>query len=82
LLKDIKAGRLPEKYHVVLDEAYPCTEQRCHCGRGGICLQKKMLLINICCSIGKLLSEHLGYWCNNGEFFGDHCECQCIVEEE
>jgi hypothetical protein len=25
--KDIKAGVLPEKYHVVLDKAYPCTEQ-------------------------------------------------------
>jgi hypothetical protein len=27
LSKDIKAGRLPSKYHVVMDEAYPCTEQ-------------------------------------------------------
>ncbi len=27
LSKDIKAGLLPEEYHVVLDEAYPCTEQ-------------------------------------------------------
>ena len=27
LSKDIKAGRLPKQYHVVLDEAYPCTEQ-------------------------------------------------------
>jgi hypothetical protein len=27
LLKDIKAGHLPSKYHVVLDEAYPCTKQ-------------------------------------------------------
>jgi hypothetical protein len=27
LLNDIKAGLLPSKYHVVMDEAYPCTEQ-------------------------------------------------------
>jgi len=27
LSKDIKAGLLDSKYHVVLDEAYPCTEQ-------------------------------------------------------
>jgi DDE superfamily endonuclease len=27
LSKDIKAGKLPKDYHVVLDEAYPCTEQ-------------------------------------------------------
>ena len=27
LSKDIKAGLLPEQYHVVLDEAYPCTVQ-------------------------------------------------------
>ena len=27
LSKDIKAGALDKKYHVVLDEAYPCTEQ-------------------------------------------------------
>jgi hypothetical protein len=27
LWKDIKAGHLSSKYHVVLDEAYPCTEQ-------------------------------------------------------
>jgi hypothetical protein len=27
LFKDIKAGRLPPQYHVVLDEAFPCTEQ-------------------------------------------------------
>jgi DDE superfamily endonuclease len=27
LSKDIKSGLLPDKYHVVLDEAYPCTEQ-------------------------------------------------------
>ncbi len=25
--KDIKARMLPKQYHVVLDEAYPCTEQ-------------------------------------------------------
>jgi len=27
LSKDIKAAKLPSKYHVILDEAYPCTEQ-------------------------------------------------------
>ena len=27
LSKDIKSGKLPKQYHVVLDEAYPCTEQ-------------------------------------------------------
>jgi hypothetical protein len=27
LSKDIKAGLLPDKYHVVLDEADPCTKQ-------------------------------------------------------
>ena len=27
LSKDIKASMLPKQYHVVLDEAYPCTEQ-------------------------------------------------------
>jgi len=27
LSKDIKNGLLPNMYHVVLDEAYPCTEQ-------------------------------------------------------
>ena len=27
LSKDIKAGRLPPQYHVVLDEAYPCMGQ-------------------------------------------------------
>jgi len=27
LSKDIKGGKLPRPYHVVLDEAYPCTEQ-------------------------------------------------------
>jgi DDE superfamily endonuclease len=27
LSKDIKSGKLPKDYHVVLDEAYPCTEQ-------------------------------------------------------
>jgi DDE superfamily endonuclease len=27
LSKDIKAGLLPQKFHVVLDEAYPCTVQ-------------------------------------------------------
>ena len=27
LSKDIKAGKLPQQYHVVLDEAYPCLEQ-------------------------------------------------------
>jgi hypothetical protein len=27
LSKDIKAGLLQKKYHVVLDEAYPCTVQ-------------------------------------------------------
>ena len=27
LSKDIKAGKLPSKYHVVLDEAYLCTDQ-------------------------------------------------------
>ena len=27
LSKDIKAGLLPQQYHVVLDEAYPCTVQ-------------------------------------------------------
>ncbi len=27
LSKDFKAGVLPKQYHVVLDEAYPCTEQ-------------------------------------------------------
>jgi len=26
LSKDIKAGKLPSKYHVVLDEAYLCTD--------------------------------------------------------
>jgi hypothetical protein len=27
LSKDIKAGKLLHQYHVVLDEAYPCTKQ-------------------------------------------------------
>jgi hypothetical protein len=27
LSKDIKAGKLPKQYYVVLDEAYPCTDQ-------------------------------------------------------
>ena len=27
LSKDIKSGKLPSRFHVVLDEAYPCTEQ-------------------------------------------------------
>jgi hypothetical protein len=27
LSKDVKASKLPQQYHVVLDEAYPCTEQ-------------------------------------------------------
>jgi hypothetical protein len=27
LSKDIKVGKLPKQYHVVLDEAYPCSEQ-------------------------------------------------------
>jgi hypothetical protein len=28
LSKDIKSGKLPQKYHAVLDEAYPCTGQQ------------------------------------------------------
>jgi hypothetical protein len=27
LSKDIKVGKSPQQYHVVLDEAYPCLEQ-------------------------------------------------------
>jgi len=27
LSKDIKSGKLPQEFHVVLDEAYPCTQQ-------------------------------------------------------
>jgi hypothetical protein len=27
LSKDIKAGKLPKQYHIVLGEAYPCSEQ-------------------------------------------------------
>lgn len=34
LSKDIKEGKLPEKYHVVLDEAYPCKQQEMSPWRG------------------------------------------------
>jgi hypothetical protein len=36
LSKDIKAGLLPQQYHVVLDEAYPCTAQEMSPWRGHI----------------------------------------------
>jgi hypothetical protein len=34
LLKNIKTGHLPSKCHVVLDEAYPCTEQEMSLWKG------------------------------------------------
>jgi hypothetical protein len=44
-LKDIKAGLLLQRYHVMLDEAYPCTSQKCHLGEVATYQLKKMLLI-------------------------------------
>jgi hypothetical protein len=35
LSKDIKNGLLPQNYHVVLDEAYPCTPQEMSPYKGG-----------------------------------------------
>jgi DDE superfamily endonuclease len=41
LSKDIKNGLLPDKYHVVLDEAYPCTEQEMSPWKGRNLSQEK-----------------------------------------
>jgi DDE superfamily endonuclease len=41
LSKDIKHGLLPKTYHVVLDEAYPCTEQEMSPWKGRNLSQEK-----------------------------------------
>jgi len=47
--KDIKAGKLPQQYHVVLDEAYILVlNKKCLLGRAKTCQWKRMHSIIIC----------------------------------
>jgi hypothetical protein len=56
LSKDIKAGLLPEQYHVVLDEAYPCTVQEMSPWKGrNLAVEKDAF--NYCSSLNRQVIE-------------------------
>jgi hypothetical protein len=56
LSKDIKAGKLQQQYHVVLDEAYPCLEQEMSPWKGqNLSVEKDAF--NYCLSLNRQVIE-------------------------
>ncbi len=81
LSKDIKAGKLPSKYHVVLDEAYPCTDQEMSPWKGRN-LSVEEDACNYYLSLNRQVIERaFGLLVQRWGIFGVHYACPCCIVE-